>query len=74
MSSRTSAYNADVLLYKERQLQIGLNIVKKCRPRTCVAEQYWSASEVHRRHFMTILKNFYCPVMEYMYRNSLILS
>ena len=40
-TSRTSAYNADVLLYKERQLQIhvGLNIVKKCRRRTWVAEQ-----------------------------------
>ena len=33
----------------------------------CSASEVRHPSEVRHLHFMTILKNFYCPVMAYMY-------
>ena len=38
----------------------------------CSASEVRHPSEVRHLHFMTILKNFYCPVMEYM--NTLLLK
>ena len=33
----------------------------------CSASEVRHPSEVRHRHFMTILKSFYCPVTAYMY-------
>ena len=33
----------------------------------CSASEVRHPSEVRHLHFMTILENFYCPVMEYIY-------